>query len=150
MMIAQRWSVSGEKPMSHTDPLPSVCFAKNASWTNVPSLRNTWTRSFVRSQMPLVRAGGRVERDDAVVYVSVGGVQLVRRFVHDPVRRHGEIRRVVAAAALLALSLVPDLQQEFSRARELQELRRHSRRRRPPTRCPWHPRRCRARADDGA
>ena len=31
-------------------PLPSVRLATNASLTNVPSLRNTCNRSFVRSQ----------------------------------------------------------------------------------------------------
>src|SRR5215510_11685364 len=35
--------------MSHTDPDRSVFFSKNASFTKVPSLRNTCTRSFTRS-----------------------------------------------------------------------------------------------------
>ncbi len=32
--------------MSQTDPLPNVSFAMKASFTNVPSFRNTWMRSF--------------------------------------------------------------------------------------------------------
>ena len=36
--------------MSHTEPERSVFGSKNASFTNVPSLRNTCTRLFTRSQ----------------------------------------------------------------------------------------------------
>ena len=35
--------------MSQTEPERSVFFSKNASFTNVPSFRNTWMRSFARS-----------------------------------------------------------------------------------------------------
>src|SRR4029434_2464696 len=35
--------------MSHTDPERYVLTSMNASLTNVPSLRNTWIRSFTRS-----------------------------------------------------------------------------------------------------
>src|SRR5579872_7398563 len=41
---------SRENVISHTDPERSVSGSKTASFTNVPSLRNTCTRSLTRSQ----------------------------------------------------------------------------------------------------
>src|SRR5262249_12298520 len=46
-----RCSGSLENAMSQAEPEPNVFLAKNASFTNVPSGRNTCTRSLVRSHV---------------------------------------------------------------------------------------------------
>ena len=69
--------------------------------------------------MTLVRAGVRIEDDDAVVEVAVGDEQLVGLRVHEQAGRPAQVLGVVAA---LVLSRVADLHEELARARELQDL----------------------------
>src|ERR1700704_4117279 len=74
----------------------------------------------VSAPMPLVRTGRGVDDDDAMVDVAVGNVQFVGRGVEHHAGWGAEVLGVVAPAAL---TLVPDLHQERSLARELQDVR---------------------------
>ncbi len=69
--------------------------------------------------MTPVFPGARVEHDDALVAVTVGNVELVRRFVDDGERRAAQIARAVAA---LGVARFADLLDEFAVAGEFQHL----------------------------
>ena len=72
----------------------------------------------IRAPVPLVCARVGVEHDDAVIAVAVGDVELVGLLVEERLRRQPQVLDVVAP---LARARLPDLHQEFSVSRELQD-----------------------------
>src|SRR5882672_7816667 len=73
----------------------------------------------VGAPMPLVLPGVGIKHDHAFVAVTIGDIQFICFWVDEHFRRTLEVLGIVAA---LALERMPDLHQEFSVLRELQDL----------------------------
>ena len=69
--------------------------------------------------MPFVFAGVRIEDDDAMIEIPVSHEQFICLRVDEQTGRTSEILRIIAAAIL---SRVPDLHEELSLVRELEDL----------------------------
>ena len=73
----------------------------------------------VCAPMTLVFAGVRIKYDDAVIKVSISHEQLVCLRVYKQTGRASQVLRIIAAAIL---SCMPDLHEELSLIRKLQDL----------------------------